>query len=74
MNGNCPNHSGLDERSRRNAKDVQRLFDKFGEAISLMYKVDKKLDNWTGKVAGISICVTGTITVIIFVIRHFAGG
>lgn len=59
------------EIARRNRDDVQKLFDKFGEAIGLMYKVDKKLENWTGKVAGISICVSGAIGVIIMIVKFF---
>jgi len=65
----CKEHSGYASRTKRNEEDIQRLFEKFGEAIGLMYKVDKKLENWSGKVAGISLCVSGCIGIIIIVLK-----
>jgi len=53
----CNIHEDHHTRIKRNEDDIQKLFDKFGDAIGLMYKVDKKMEALTGKIAGIAIAV-----------------
>lgn len=54
----CDEHSAIATRVERNEEDIQKLFDKFGEAIGLMYRLDKKMENWQGKVAGIALAAS----------------
>lgn len=64
-------HSAIETRTERNEADIQALFSKFGEAITLMYKIDRKLSNWTGKTAGIVLGVSTIISVLIMVLKEY---
>lgn len=64
MINECPDHRMHEERIRRTEEDVQRLFDKFGTAVGLMYKVDKRLEGLYGKIAGIAAAITVFIVIV----------
>jgi len=51
-------------RVTRNEQDIQRLFDKFGEAISMMHRIDKRLEGLWGKVTGIVLGMSILVGVI----------
>lgn len=67
----CPEHSAIEARTTRNEADIQALFSKFGEAISLMYSIDRKLSNWAGKMAGIVLGISTVISLLVVVLKEF---
>lgn len=61
----CPHHSGLSARTVRNEQDIQTLFDKLGEAIGILHRVDKRLEGLMGKIAGIAAATTLAMSIIL---------
>lgn len=70
----CPYHSGLESRVRRSEEDIQKLFDKFGTAVGLMYKVDKKMEGIWGKLVGVAACAATLSPIILKLIDYLVGG
>ena len=67
----CLMHFEHSARLDRAEADIQTLFSKLGEALSLMYKVDKRLEGLNGKIIG-ACTVSGTFAGIIMgIVLHF---
>jgi len=56
--GLCREHSGLQTRVDRNEQDIQTLFSKVGESIGLLHRIDKRLEAFHAKIAGVAAAVT----------------
>lgn len=68
----CNTHSEHVVRIDRAEEDIQRLFTRFGELISLMYKIDKRLEGLFGKISGIAFIMSLLMgVVVVFVEKMF---
>jgi hypothetical protein len=67
---NCMMHLAHTVRIERNESDIKTLFSKVGEAIGLMYKVDKRLEGLNGKIIGASAGASILIGVVMGLLQH----
>jgi hypothetical protein len=65
----CDEHKAHSVRLDRTESDVQKLFDKLGGALGLMYKIDKRLEGLYGKIAGIALASSFLMGVIIVLVQ-----